>query len=70
MRLWGFNSTLSNVVNTILAKIEGRAFNANVPSNNAAPQNQMQNNINIPQMMVIFIYFSKLCPIPNQKLII
>jgi len=57
--MWGFNSTLSNVVNIILAKIEGRAYNPN--AGNVAVPNQMQGgNINVPQMnqnvLVIYIF--------------
>ncbi len=45
--MWGFNSTLSGVINTILAKIEGRAYNAgNMPNQ----QNAIQGNIIMPQM--------------------
>jgi hypothetical protein len=47
--MWGFNSNLTNVVNVILAKIEGRSYNPN--AGNAHIQNQMQGgNINVPQM--------------------
>ena len=58
--MWGFGSTLSNVVNTILAKIEGKPMNQNVPNVNPG-QNQMASNINVPQMnpntMVISFLF-------------
>jgi hypothetical protein len=50
LRLWGFNSTLSNVVNIILAKIEGRQYNQSAPNMNNFSPNQISNNINIPQM--------------------
>lgn len=47
--MWGFGSTLSGVVNTILAKIEGRQNiqgSGNIPNQPSA----MQANINLPQM--------------------
>lgn len=47
--MWGFGSTLSGVVNTILAKIEGRPFNQNA-GNMPNQVNSMQGNINVPQM--------------------
>lgn len=56
--MWGFGSTLSGVINTILAKIEGRAYNAgNAPNQPSG----MQGNINVPQMnnpnvMVIILF--------------
>jgi len=47
--MWGFGSTLSGVVNTILVKIEGRPYNQNA-GNVPIQQNAMQGGINVPQI--------------------
>jgi hypothetical protein len=47
--MWGFGSTLSGVVNNILAKIEGRPNNLNA-GNMPNLQNAMQGGINVPQI--------------------
>ena len=56
--MWGFSSSLSNVVNIILGKLEGKPFTQNVTNTNSqnAVNNIVQQMASAPIFTVYFFF--------------
>lgn len=54
--MWGFSSSLSNVVNIILGKLEGKPFTQNVTNTNSQNVNNIVQQMASSQIFTVYFY--------------